>query len=63
MSSLVAEYCETFDTFRKQKESTALDPSIEEVFEEELSRIWNELSVEGCQEVERRYPELRVRRF
>lgn len=63
MTSLVAEYVETFESFRRQKEQAALHPALEEVFEAELSRLWNEMTVEECEEIYRRYPELRIRRY
>jgi hypothetical protein len=67
MSVLVEEYVEVFEMFRSRREDQAdhapFHPALEEVYEADLLRIWNEMTVEECEEIYRRYPELRIRRY
>ena len=63
----VAAYVEAFEALRKVNEQSsprAIGASaISDVLEDQLDELWLELSVDDVREVERRYPELRIRRY
>jgi hypothetical protein len=61
MSLSAEEYCATFEGYRRMRAEAKLPPQVEDLYEDELTRIWNELTVEDCRAIEERYPDLKVR--
>lgn len=59
----VEEYCESLRLLRKARDEKSITPAVDDLMTDELDRLWNELTVEECKEVERRFPELRVKRY
>jgi len=63
MTTLPIEaYCEAFGRLRDLRDKRE-NLALVDVLEDELDEIWQGLTVEECREVERRYPELRLRRL
>lgn len=68
MSLAVEAYVESFEELRALRETsgpraTVATAPIEDLLEDQLDELWKELSVDDVREVERRYPELRIRRI
>ncbi len=65
MTLAVAAYVEAFEDLKKVQEDSSVraTAAVSDVLEDKLDELWQELSVEDVREVERRYPELRIRRY
>ena len=64
MSLNVQAYCESFDKLKELSSDTSasVEP-MKDLLEDQLDALWEEMSVEEWREIERRYPELRIRRY
>ncbi len=59
----VEAYCEGLERLKRARELCELSPEDEELIEDSLTDLWKLLTVEECQEIERRYPELKIERI